>query len=71
MDYVILGILILILILVVISLMKNINEGHITERLGKLETNMVKEIGEFKDKLSRDFNDVFYKLMIVLITGCE
>ena len=62
MDYVIIGILLLILVLVVISLMKNINESNITERLGKLETNMIKEIGEFKDKLSRDFNGDFTRL---------
>ena len=62
MEYIIIGLLVLILILVVISLMKNINESNITERLGKLETNMIKEIGDFKDKLSRDFNDDFLKL---------
>lgn len=62
MEYIIIGLLILILILVVISLMKNINESNITERLGKLETNMIKEINEFKDKLSRDFSDDFIKL---------
>lgn len=62
MEYIIIGLLVLIIILVVISLMKNINESNITERLGKLETNMIKEIGDFKDKLSRDFNDDFLKL---------
>ena len=62
MDYVIIGILVLILILVVVSLMKNINESNITERLGKLETNMIKEIGDFKDKLNRDFHADFLKL---------
>lgn len=62
MEYIIISLLVLILILVVISLMKNINESNITERLGKLETNMIKEIGDFKDKLSRDFNDDFLKL---------
>ena len=62
MEYIIISLLVLILILVVISLMKNINESNITERLGKLETNIIKEIGDFKDKLSRDFNDDFLKL---------
>ena len=46
MDYIIIGLLIVILILVVISLFKNINEGNITERLGRLEVNMMKEMGE-------------------------
>lgn len=59
MEYVIIGLLVLIIILVVVSLMKNINESHITERLGKLETNMVKEIGDFKSDLSRNINEDF------------
>ena len=36
MDYIIIGLLILNLILVVMSLLKNINESNITQRLGKL-----------------------------------
>ena len=48
MDYIIIGLLIVNLVLIVISLFKNINESNITERLGKLEVGMVKELGEFK-----------------------
>lgn len=62
MEYVIIGILIVILILVVISLFKNINESNITERLGKLEVNMMKEMGDFKSDLSRNINEDFTKL---------
>ena len=62
MDYVILGLLIVILILVVISLFKNINESNITERLGRLEVNMMKEMGDFKNDLSRSLNEDFTKL---------
>lgn len=62
MDYVIIGLLVLILILVVISLYKNINESHITERLGKLETSMVKEIGDFKTDFSKNLNGDFNNL---------
>ena len=51
-----------ILILVVFSLSKNINESNITERLGKLETNMVKEVSEFKGDINKDLNDNFVKL---------
>lgn len=58
MEYIIIGILVIILILVVISLFKNINESNITERLGKLETSIIKEVGDFKSDLSRNlFND--------------
>lgn len=62
MEYIMIGLLIIIIIINVISLMKNINESNITERLGKLETTVVKEIGEFKSNLNRDLNDDFLKL---------
>ena len=61
-DYIIIGLLILLVVLVTISLMKNINESHITERLGRLETNMMKEMGNFKNELTRDINEDFNKL---------
>jgi len=48
MEYVIIGLLIVILIISVVSLTKNINESNITERLGKLETEVVKELGIFR-----------------------
>ncbi|MBE6138430.1 MAG: DNA recombination protein RmuC [Firmicutes bacterium] len=62
MEYIIIVMLIIIMIISVISLMKNINESNISERLSKLETSMVKEIGEFKNGLSRDLSDDFTKL---------
>ncbi|MBQ6135532.1 MAG: DNA recombination protein RmuC [Bacilli bacterium] len=42
--------------------MKNINESHITERLGKLELNMVKEMGDFKNDLNHQLGEDFTKL---------
>ena len=62
MDYVIIGLLIIILILGVISLFKNINESNITDRLGKLELSMMKEMGDFKTELSRNMNKDFTDL---------
>lgn len=62
MDYIIIGLLVVLIILTVISLFKNINESNITERLGKLEVSMMKEMGNFKSDLSRDLNDDFTKL---------
>ena len=62
MEYIIIGMLIILIIIGVISLMKNINESNITERLGKLETNVIKEMGEFKSSINRDMNDDFTKL---------
>ena len=51
MDYIIIGLLVVLIILTVISLFKNINESNITERLGKLEVSMMKEMGNFKNDL--------------------
>ena len=62
MEYIIIGILIVILILTVISLTKNINESNITERLGKLETNTIKELGEFRTVLTQNLNEDFNTL---------
>ncbi len=62
MEYIIIGLLVILLILVVISLSKNINESNITERLGKLELNLTKELGEFKVDINKSLNDDFTKL---------
>ena len=62
MSYIIIGLLILIVILVVFSITKNINESNITERLGKLETSMIKELGEFKSGVNTNLNNDFEKL---------
>ena len=62
MEYIIIGLLIVILILEIISLTKNINESNITERLGKLETEMVRELGEFKGDINKNLLDDFTAL---------
>ena len=62
MEYIIIGILILLVVLVTIGLFKNINESNITERLGKLETSMTKELGEFQNDVSRNLNEDINKL---------
>lgn len=59
MEYIIIGILILLVILVTISLFKNIDESNITERLGRFETNITKEIGDFKSDFSRVLSSDF------------
>ena len=61
MDYVIIGLLAVILILVIISITKNINEANITERLGKLEVNITKELGDLKLSLNKDFSSLSEK----------
>ena len=62
MEYIIIGLLIVIIVITVISLSKNINESNITERLGRFETNITKEIGDFKSDFSRELNKDFVSL---------
>lgn len=62
MEYVILLLLIILIILVIGLLFRSRNESNITERLGKLEVSVVKEIGDFKSDFSRSLNEDFTKL---------
>ncbi len=62
MDYIIIGLLIVNLILLVISLMKNINEREITTRLQTLEINTMKELQSFKDELNKSLHNDFEHL---------
>lgn len=62
MEYIIIFLLIIVLIVSIISLSKNINESNITERLGKLETNVVKEVSDFKTSFSKDLTLDFERL---------
>lgn len=64
MDYIIIGLLVIILILVIISIVKGVNESNITERLGKLENTTLKELSDFRYDLSRNMNDDFERLNI-------
>ena len=57
MEYIIIGLLVLIIILVTVSLFKNINERNITDRLSKLEVDVTKELGEFKNDINRNVNE--------------
>lgn len=62
MDYVIIGLLVLILIGVVIGIFKNINEARITERLGNLEVHFTKDVSLLKDSLNKDFTALSEKM---------
>ena len=59
MEYIIIGLLVLILVVSIIALTKNVNESNITERLGKLETEIVKELGGFRTDINKSLNDDF------------
>ena len=62
MEIVIIVLLAILIILMIISLVRNNGEANITERLGKLEVSMMKEMGDFKNDLNRNMNDDFSKL---------
>ena len=59
MEYVIVGMLGVLIILQVGNLFKKKNDTETVERLGKLELGMVKEIGEFKVSFANDIRKDF------------
>ena len=66
MEYVIIGLLILLIILNIILLVKSkkekIDEANMTERLGRFEVNINKEINDFNKDLNNNINDKFETL---------
>lgn len=59
MDYIIIGMLAVTILLLIINLFKKSGEAEITERLGKLELGVVKEIGDFKVNFTNDLRKDF------------
>ena len=66
MIYIIIGIVSVNIILNIILLFKKSNNDTV-ERLGKLETDLTKELGEFKFNFSRTINEDFNKLNETII----
>ena len=63
MDIIIFLILLLNLIATLISLFKNNGESNITERIGRLETSVTKEISDFKFELKKKKNlSIIFKI---------
>lgn len=65
MEYIIIGLLIINIIILIIGMVikkNDVSEANITERLGKLETNVVKEFGDFKGSLTKELNEDFIHL---------
>jgi len=62
MDYIIIGLLVVVIILVIVSIIKNVNESNITERLGKLENTTIKELSTFQFELMKNMNEEIDKL---------
>ena len=59
MEYVIIGLLGVVIILLIVNLFKKNNNMDITDRLSKLEVSVVKEIGEFKVNFASDLRKDF------------
>ena len=62
MEYISIGLLVVIIVLLVIVLFKSKNNSDLTDRLSRLETNMIKEIGEFKLGFTNSLRNDFERL---------
>lgn len=62
MQYLIITLLIIILMILMVLLFKNTKERIITERMGKLEIDLIRELGNFKNDIYRDMNEDFTSL---------
>src|SRR5574344_402398 len=64
--YIIIGLLVLLIVLVIVLLMKqnnkNTSELNVTERLGKFETTMTKDLDDFQIIFSKELREDFEKL---------
>ena len=62
MEYIIIGLLILIVILQILTLTKKQNNSEINEKLSRTEINVIKEISDFKHDFSSGLNQDFNTL---------
>jgi len=62
MEYIIIGLLLVVIALIVIVMLKTKKEDNLTERIGRLETDLIKEIGDFKYSFSKNINEDFEHL---------
>ncbi len=67
MEYLIIGLLILIIILLIIIIVRKKDNSDSTERLGRFETNITKEIGDFKLDFSNNLRNDFEHLNELII----
>ena len=59
-DYIIIGLLFLVIILIIILLAKG--NTSIVDRIGKMETNNVKELSDFNNNINKNLQDNFERL---------
>ena len=58
-DYIIIGLLLIVIILLIIIVIKNNDSKDLVERIGKLDTSLTKDIGDFKLYFSKDLRNDF------------
>lgn len=71
--YIIIGLLVVVVILLIVVLLKNNGSRDLIERIGRLDTSLTKEIGDFKLNFSKDLRSDFevldqkieYKLNVI------
>ena len=61
-DYILIGLLVIIIILQIINIFKNKEDNDLIERLGKLEKNVNSDINDFKFDISKVLNEDIDKL---------
>jgi len=61
-QYIIIGLLVVIIILQIINLIKKNDDKDLVERLGKLEKNVSRDLGDFKFDINKYLTDDFDKL---------
>ena len=62
MEYLIVGLLVVVLVLVIISLIKGNNDKDMVERISKLEVSLTKDLNNFNNSLNKDFNELSSKV---------
>ncbi len=62
MDYVVIGLLVVVIVLLIVVILRSRKEDNITEKIGKMETSIVKEIGDFKFEFTKTILNDFDKL---------
>ncbi len=62
MEYLMIGLLVVIVAMNIIIILKNGDKTNIIEKLSKTETTFIKELNAFKDQLTRNLNDDFVNL---------
>lgn len=65
-EYIIIGLLCLVVILLFILIFRKNNNSEMTEKLGKFETNITKSLGDFKYEFARDIDNDFKETNAVI-----